>query len=121
MNTGTIVLNAAAGRTSRRTAPVMPPSTDIAPKRTIRRPWPASSRRDPTAPHTQPGTRPIVFDTFAVTGPYPNASSTGKVIRVPLPTRVLIAPAATPARAIETTSPALIYSGAGGAGIGARS
>jgi hypothetical protein len=43
------------------------------------------------------------------------------VISVPLPTRVLIAPAATPARAIETTSPAVIYSGTGGAGIGARS
>ena len=49
-----------------------------------------------------------MFDTFAVTGAYPNASSTGNVISVPLPTSVLIAPAATPARAIETTSAALI-------------
>jgi hypothetical protein len=47
-----------------------------------------------------------VFDTFAVTGEYPNASSTGNVISVPLPTTVLIAPAAMPAAAMAAISAA---------------
>ncbi len=45
-----------------------------------------------------------MFDTFAVTGEYPNARSTGKVIRVPLPTSVLIPPAAMPAAVIAAIS-----------------
>ena len=45
MNTGTIALNAEAGSTSSSTAPVMPPASDIAPKRSTRARWPASSRR----------------------------------------------------------------------------
>src|SRR5437764_9774031 len=49
------------------------------------------------APDTEPGTSPIVFETLAVTGAYPNPRSTGNVISVPLPTTVLIVPAATPA------------------------
>ena len=68
MNTGTIALKAEAGATSSATAPVIPPSSDIAPKRSTRALWPASSRRYPIAPETEPGTRPIVFDTLAVTG-----------------------------------------------------
>ncbi len=47
-----------------------------------------------------------MFETLAVTGEYPNASSTGKVISVPLPTRVLIAPAAIPAAAMAAISAA---------------
>ncbi len=69
MNTGTIALNAEAGRVSSRTAPMIPPETDAVGKpRSARPPWPGSSRRKPTAPLAEPGTRPIVFDTFAVTG-----------------------------------------------------
>ena len=45
MNTGTIALNAEAGSTSSSTAPVMPAGTDIAPRRSTRARWPASSRR----------------------------------------------------------------------------
>jgi alcohol dehydrogenase len=48
-----------------------------------------------------------VFETFALTGAYPNASNTGNVINVPLPTTVLIVPAASPAIAIARTSPML--------------
>ncbi len=49
------------------------------------------------APLIEPGTRPRVLDTLAVTGGRPVASSTGKVIRVPEPTMVLIVPAPMPA------------------------
>ena len=45
MNTGTISLNAEDGSTSSSAAPVMPPSTDIVPRRTARARWPASSAR----------------------------------------------------------------------------
>lgn len=38
-----------------------------------------------------------MLDTFAVTGGSPVASSTGKVIRVPEPTMVLMVPAPIPA------------------------
>src|SRR4051795_12497099 len=44
-----------------------------------------------------PKTRPMLFDTFAVTAGYPRASSIGKVMSVPEPTTALIMPAATPA------------------------
>jgi hypothetical protein len=43
-----------------------------------------------------------VFDTFAVTGAYPNESSTGNVNSVPLPTTVLIVPATIPAAKIAS-------------------
>jgi hypothetical protein len=49
-----------------------------------------------------PGTSPSVFVTLAVTGPYPNASSVGNVISVPLPTIAFAIPAPTPARTIRT-------------------
>ena len=45
MKTGTIALNAEAGRTSSRIAPVVPPSSDAVPNRSTRRRCPASSRR----------------------------------------------------------------------------
>ena len=48
-----------------------------------------------------------MFDTFAVTGAYPKASSTGKVRSVPLPTTVLIVPAPKPAAPIAIASQAL--------------
>ncbi len=41
--------------------------------------------------------RPSALETVAVTGGSPVASSTGKVIRVPEPTTLLMAPAPTPA------------------------
>ncbi len=49
------------------------------------------------APLTEPGIRPSALDTVAVTGDSPVASSTGKVISVPEPTTLLMAPAPTPA------------------------
>src|SRR3954452_6963951 len=51
----------------------------------------------------------MLFDTLAVTGGKPNASSVGKVVRVPEPTTALMAPAATPARAMARIS----YQGTG--------
>jgi len=47
------------------------------------------------------------LETFAVTGGYPNASSVGNVISVPLPTTVLIVPAAMPAAKIAAMCQAL--------------
>src|SRR6478609_1286334 len=49
------------------------------------------------APASEPGARPSELETLAVTGGRPTASRTGKVIRVPEPTMVLMVPAATPA------------------------
>jgi hypothetical protein len=49
-----------------------------------------------------PNTRPTVFETFAVTGLYPNARSVGKVMSVPLPTIAFAMPAPTPAATIAT-------------------
>ena len=46
----------------------------------------------------------MLFETFAVTGGYPNASSTGKVISEPLPTTVLMVPAARPAARMARAS-----------------
>src|SRR4051812_12354431 len=51
----------------------------------------------------------MLFETFAVTGGKPKASRVGKVISVPEPTTALMAPAATPARAMATIS----YQGTG--------
>src|SRR3954468_11024822 len=51
----------------------------------------------------------MLLDTFAVTGGKPNASSVGKVMSVPEPTTALMAPAATPARAMARIS----YQGTG--------
>src|SRR6478735_11992292 len=45
----------------------------------------------------EPGTRPMLLETFAVTGGTPSASRVGNVISVPDPTTVLISPAAPPA------------------------
>ena len=50
------------------------------------------------APANDPGASPIVFETLATTGGTPRASRTGKVMRVPEPTTVLMNPAQTPAR-----------------------
>ncbi len=49
------------------------------------------------APLMEPGMRPSALETVAVTGGRPVARRTGKVIRVPEPTMVLIVPAPTPA------------------------
>ena len=68
MKTGTIASNAFSGRTSSSTAPVIPPRTEATAKRSVRLRPPSSSRRYPTDPATEPGTSPIVFETFAVTG-----------------------------------------------------
>src|SRR3954451_18119511 len=46
----------------------------------------------------------MLFDTLAVTGGKPKASSVGNVISVPEPTTALMAPAATPARAMARIS-----------------
>ncbi len=46
----------------------------------------------------------MLLEMFAITGGMPNASSVGKVMRVPEPTTALMAPAPTPAARIATTS-----------------
>src|SRR5580700_11913864 len=46
----------------------------------------------------------MLFDTLAVTGGKPNASSVGNVISDPEPTTALMAPAATPAPRIPAAS-----------------
>src|SRR5919107_548360 len=51
----------------------------------------------------------MLLETLAVTAGKPNARSVGKVISVPEPTTALMAPAATPARAMATIS----YQGTG--------
>ena len=43
-----------------------------------------------------PGVRPILFETFASTGGYPNANKTGKVSREPPPATALTIPATMP-------------------------
>ena len=48
-----------------------------------------------------------MLETLATSGEKPTASSTGNVISVPLPTTVLMVPAATPASTTATTSSAL--------------
>ena len=55
-----------------------------------------SSCRQPIAPLTAPGTRPMLFETLAVTGGTPNASRVGNVMSVPDPATVLMNPAAAP-------------------------
>ena len=56
-------------------------------------------------PDTEPGTRPMLFDTLASNGGYPSAMSVGKVISEPEPTTVLIVPAAMPASVMRSASP----------------
>src|SRR3954453_14706119 len=78
------------------------------------------------APDSEPGTRPSVFDTFAVTGGTPNARRVGNVISVPDPTTVLMVPAASPARPMAMASSrdtprGYEAGGAGGAGGGGSS
>src|SRR5215469_3937 len=51
-----------------------------------------------------PDTRPMLFETLAMTGGYPKASSVGNVISEPDPTTALTAPAAIPAPRIAKAS-----------------
>src|SRR3954451_24116126 len=53
----------------------------------------------------------MVFETLAVPGAYPSDSSTGNVTSVPLPTTVLMAPAATPETRIARAAAPLIAAG----------
>ena len=55
----------------------------------------------------------MLLDTFAVTGAHPSEISTGKVIRVPLPTIVLMVPAATPAARMASASSGVMRSAGG--------
>jgi hypothetical protein len=48
-------------------------------------------------PLIEPGTMPIVFETFATSGGKPRKRRTGKVTSDPEPTIVLMVPAAIPA------------------------
>src|SRR5262245_29935143 len=52
-----------------------------------------------------PGTRPMLLETFAITGAKPNARRVGNVISDPGPTTALMAPAAIAAASIATISP----------------
>src|SRR3954454_7950376 len=108
ISAGTIARKAELGRRRSRTAPMIPPVTEALPSRRSRERWPVSSGRMARAPEADPGTRPTLLDTLAVTGAYPRASSTGKVISVPEPTTVLIVPAASPAASTRRASGSVI-------------
>src|SRR5690606_15134021 len=60
--TGTIVSKAVDGRVSSSIAPASPPAAAAIPSRSTRRRWPASSRRYPMAPLTDPGISPSALD-----------------------------------------------------------
>src|SRR5215510_16034195 len=53
-----------------------------------------------------PGTRPMLLETFAMTGGYPSASKVGNVTSDPEPTTAFMVPAARPAAKIKMTSTA---------------
>src|SRR5699024_11585619 len=57
-----------------------------------------------SVPLKLPGASPMLLETVAVTGGWPNARSTGKVKSVPEPATALIPPAANPARRMATAS-----------------
>src|SRR5215469_3078227 len=105
ISTGTMSLNALAGRASSATAPDSAPAPAATPSRSRRPRCPAISRRYPNPLLRLPGTSPTLFETLATTGGKPNASSVGKVISDPDPTTALTAPAAVPAARIATASP----------------
>ena len=65
---GTTSSNTELGRVRRRTPPVMPPVSDAEPRIIVRRRWPPSSRRYPTAPLMLPKVIPTVLLTLATTG-----------------------------------------------------
>src|SRR5690349_24615376 len=62
-----------------------------------------------------PPTRPMLLETFATSGGYPNSSSVGNVASVPEPTTTLIIPAQNPAARIASasTTPTMIADLAG--------
>ncbi len=101
---GTTVSKTVSGRWSRSHAPTSAPQNDAGICHRNRSHCPRSSRRYPQVPETPPATRPIALDIVAVTGGTPNATSVGKVMRVPDPTRELIAPAPSPANATRKSS-----------------
>ena len=85
ISTGTIAAKADGGSRSSSTAPTMPPISEATPKRSTRVRCPARSTRVASAPDSDPGASPTVLEMLATTGGTPNASSTGKVTRVPGP------------------------------------
>src|SRR5215813_6461052 len=107
ISAGTTTSNTPGGSASSAQAPPIDPANDAMPSRTNLPRWPASSSRYPKTLLTLPGTSPVLFDTFAMTGGKPNASSVGKVISDPDPTTALIAPAPIAAARIARISPPL--------------
>lgn len=104
MRMGAATRKTPGGKTESRKAPMTPPTSAAPEKRSTRPTDPESSLRYPTAPLTEPGTSPTLFATFAATGGSPAHRRTGKVMRVPEPTTVLIAPAPIPATTTTTPS-----------------
>src|SRR5262249_58175556 len=100
---GTTTSTAPGGSASSAQAPPIDPANDAMPSRTNLPRWPASSSRYPKTLLTLPGTSPVLFDTFAMTGGKPNASSVGEGISDPDPTTALIAPPPIPAAPIATS------------------
>jgi hypothetical protein len=77
ISTGTATVNVLAGVSSKIAAPAAPPSAVIAPSRSTRRPWPASSGRDPAADPAPVSTSETVLVMLAASGGTPSASSAG--------------------------------------------
>ena len=77
IRTGATYANHCDGVASSRAAPAAPPAAVSRPSRATRRPWPASSGRDPAAEPTPENTSATVLVTFALTGGRPRASSAG--------------------------------------------
>jgi hypothetical protein len=77
ISTGAAYSNVADGVVSSSAAPTPPPTAVSRPSRSTRRPWPASSGRDPAAAPSPVNISATVFVTFAATGGRPRASSAG--------------------------------------------
>ena len=77
ISTGTATVNTLAGVSNRTAAPAAPPSAVMAPSRSTRGPWPASSGRDEATEPAPVNTSETVFVMLAASGGTPSASSTG--------------------------------------------
>ena len=77
ISTGTTTVNVPAGVSSRIAAPAAPPSAVMRPRRSTRRPCPASSGRDPATEPAPVKARATVLVMLADSGGTPSASSVG--------------------------------------------
>src|SRR2546423_940599 len=107
-----------AGLTIRSHAPSTAPAALVIDRARTRGRCPSSSARYPIEPPRYPGSTATALVTFAVTLPYPAASSAGKEIRDPPPATAFTAPAASPAAASSASWPGPRCTAATGATAG---